>query len=83
MTDRVDFEMTQADLDGILEAINKARNTPLIMLQCGFTQSPQEAANDAWAELGERMGFVAETACANGKGDRFFSAVPKQKERQL
>lgn len=71
---RKEFEMTQEDLDKIMGAINKARSTPLIMLQVGMPTSPQEAANTAWKELGSRMGFDGMTVKPCGKGDRFFTA---------
>ncbi|WP_431490933.1 hypothetical protein [Paraburkholderia fungorum] len=70
---RCDFEMTQADLDGILAKINTARSTPLIAIHCGPIRSIQEVANDAWAELGARLGFDAMTV-QRGRSDRHFSA---------
>jgi len=38
--------------------------------------SPQENANAAWRELGKRMGFDYLTVEPNGRGNRFFSAIP-------
>jgi hypothetical protein len=71
------FEMTQADLDGIVSKITAARQAPLIMLQCGPPPSIQQVANDAWAELGNRMGFKHMTVRpARERGDRFFTAEP-------
>lgn len=70
---RQNYEMTQDDLEKIL---NASIPTPLIMLQHGMPRSPQEKANDAWEELGKRMGFDHMTVLPTGKGDRFFSAVP-------
>lgn len=66
------FEMAQADLETLLEAM---KPVPLIMLQCGTPRSAQENANAAWARLGEKMGFNPLTVRPNGKGDRFFSAT--------
>ena len=60
------YEMTQADLDGLLSAM---KPTPMIMLQCGTPRSTQERANDAWAELGKRMHFDPMTVRPNGKGE--------------
>lgn len=77
MSERREYEMSQEDLDGIMKKINDARSTPLILLQCGIRPSLQEVANDAWKELGDRMGFDHMTVRPTGKGDRFFSAVPK------
>lgn len=74
---RQNFEMTQADLDGLLAKINAARDTPLIMLQCGVPRSIQEVANDAWAELGKRMGFDGMTVQPTAGGARHFTAEPK------
>lgn len=73
---RKEFEMTQADLEKILDA---CRPVPLIALQCGMPHSPQENANAAWAELGQRMGFDSVTVepCPN-KGNRFFTAEPAE-----
>ena len=51
------FEMTQAQYNKLLKTIKVARSTPLIMLQCGRPESPQEAANRAWCALGKEMGF--------------------------
>lgn len=77
MSERTQYEMTEADLAEIMRRINAARNTPLIAIHCGMPQSPQEAANDAWADLGKRLGFDAMTVRPDGRGDRFFSAIPK------
>jgi len=74
---RQSFEMTHEDLDKIMAAIKRAQSTPLIMLQCGMPQSPQEAANEAWCELGRRMGFDGMTVQPAGQGGmRFFTAEP-------
>ena len=75
---RTNYEMTQADLDAILEA---CKPTPVMFLSGGQPMggSPQENANRAWAALGEKMGFDAMTVQPiSGKGHRFFSAVPSE-----
>ena len=73
---RANYEMTQADLDKILDACSPQ---PMIMLQIpGLNRSPQERANDAWAELGSRMGFDHMTVKPGTGGDRFFTAVPSE-----
>ena len=74
---RIEYEMTQADLDKIL---NACKPVPMIALQCGMPRSPQENANAAWGELGRRMGFDHMTVEPTGKGNRFFSAVPTNEE---
>nr|DAH84817.1 MAG TPA: hypothetical protein [Caudoviricetes sp.] len=72
---RVQFEMTQADLDKIMGAIRQAQSTPLIALQCGMPKSVQEVANEAWCELGQRMGFDGMSVQPAGRGGmRFFTA---------
>ena len=43
--------------------------------------SPQENANNAWARLGEELGFDSMTVRPiQGKGQRFFTAVPSETE---
>jgi hypothetical protein len=72
--------MTQADLDKILDA---CRSVPYIIVGGVGPRSPQERANDAWAELGSRMGFDHMTVQPiSGKGNLFFSAVPSENETQ-
>jgi len=68
-----EFEMTEQDLEEILEA---CKPVPMIMQQCGMPSSPQENANRAWKRLGEKYGFDYMTVEPSGKGQRFFSAVP-------
>jgi len=77
---RTNYEMTEADLEKILDA---CKSVPMIMLQCGPTRGPQERANDAWKELGDRMGFDHMTVQPRlGMGNRFFTAVPNETEDQ-
>jgi hypothetical protein len=76
-TERMNFEMTEADLDELLQA---CRSVPLIALQCGSPPSPQENANAAWDRLGEKMGFYGSTVKPTGKNNRFFNAIPKEKK---
>lgn len=71
------YEMTQADLDKILDA---CKPTPVMYLSGGkpMYNSPQENANAAWVELGDRMGFDGMTVQPAGRGGmRFFTAEPK------
>ncbi len=75
MTNRRDFEMTTEDLTELLSCM---KPVPMIALQCGEPRSLQERANDAWERLGTKMGFDYMTVKPNGKGDRFFSAVPSE-----
>ncbi len=68
-----DYEMTQTQLDKLLDA---CKPVMMIALQCGTPASPQENANNAWKALGDEMGFDHLTVEPNGKGDRFFTAEP-------
>lgn len=80
MNPRVEYEMTQDDLEKILDA---CKPTPVMFLSGGipFGNSPQENANHAWAELGKRMGFDYMTV-RPGKAERFFTAIPSETEEQ-
>ena len=77
---RVEYQMTEADLETIFEAI---KPVPMIMLQCGSPPSQQERANAAWAALGKKMGFDGDTVKPMPlKGNLFFTAVPTENETQ-
>jgi hypothetical protein len=77
---RTEYEMTEADLERILDA---CKPVPMIMLHIGTPSSPQENANRAWAELGNRMGFDAMTVQPiPSKGTRFFTAIPSETPSQ-
>ncbi len=71
---RREFEMTQEQLDTILDA---CKPVPYIAVQCGGPRSPQESANVAWAALGREMGFQHMTV-RPGEGDRFFTTEPSE-----
>jgi hypothetical protein len=80
MYPRTEYEMTEEDLAEMMEAF---KPVPMIMLQCGNPPSQQENANRAWAKLGNKMGFDGDTVRPiNGKGNRFFSAIPSETESQ-
>lgn len=80
MYPRINYEMTEADLEALYSAMQPV---PMIMLNVGGGRSQQESANDAWAALGAKMGFDSETVQPiPGKGDRFFSAVPSETDLQ-
>ena len=68
---RTEFEMTQEQLDKILDA---CKPVMMIALQCGTPTSPQENANRAWEALGKEIGFDYMTVEPSGKGNRFFTA---------
>ena len=70
--------MSEADLAALL---NACKPTPMIMVGNYTPPGPQENANSAWATLGEKMGFDHMTVRpVDGKGQRFFSAVPSETE---
>jgi UDP-N-acetylglucosamine enolpyruvyl transferase len=79
---RTNYEMTQAQLDAILDA---CKPTPVMFLSGGTPMggSPQENANAAWERLGKEMGFDHMTVQPiAGQGNRFFTAVPSETETQ-
>lgn len=82
MYPRTNYEMTQEDLDRILDA---CKPTPVMFLSGGLPMggSQQENANSAWQSLGEKMGFDYMTVQPiTGKGNRFFTAVPSENATQ-
>jgi hypothetical protein len=85
MYPRVNYEMTEEDKRALLEA---CKSVPYLVVGGCAPSSPQENANRAWQRLGEKMGFNYMTVKPiQGKGVRFFSAVPSetaaQKESRL
>jgi hypothetical protein len=74
-----EYEMTQADMDKILEACR-----PTVCIQVGGLgpSSPQDNANAAWRALGERMGFDGMTVEPSARGPLFFLATPKETKEQ-
>ena len=47
---------------------------PYMIIGGMLPMTPQENANNAWAELGQRMGFDHMSVKPTGEGDLFFSA---------
>lgn len=77
MNDRKTYTMTQADYDGLIERIESARKVSGMFLSGGMPMgNVQQTANDAWRELGGRMGFDGMTV-RPGASKLQFSAVPK------
>ena len=71
---RKEFEMTQEQLDRILEA---GKPTPVMYLSGGIRMggSPQENANAAWTSLSHELGFdFMSVRPIHGKDQRFFTA---------
>lgn len=80
MYPRTEYEMTEEDLKGILDA---CKPTPCMMIGNYTSPSPQENANSAWSALGKKMGFDYMTVRPiQGKGQRYFIAVPSETETQ-
>ena len=79
MNPRVEYEMSQGQLETLLEA---CKPVPYMMVGNSVPSTPQENANHAWERLGKEMGFDSETARPTNKGRRFFSAVPSETEGQ-
>lgn len=72
------FEMTQADLDELLDA---CRPVPYMVFGGIPPRSPQENANAAWQSLGARMGFDAMTVeQIPGADQKCFLAEPVEQE---
>ena len=84
MYPRTEYEMTEEDLRKLIKAYKPV--TYIITGEHDFPPSPQEKANNAWMRqnarkawmrLGKKMGFDSATVKPiNGKGNRFFTAVP-------
>lgn len=78
MYPRTEYEMTEADLKELLDAM---RPIPVMMIGGMGGPSQQENANLAWAALGRKMGFDGATVRpVNGKGNHFFTAIPSETE---
>ena len=80
MYPRTNYEMTEDDLKSLLDACK-----PTVCIKIGSYEgsSPQENANRAWQSLGEKMGFdYMSVQPQEGKGMRFFSAVPSENQTQ-
>lgn len=78
MYPRTNYEMTQADCDALLAAM---KPVPYMVIGGHVPSSQQENANNAWAALGAKMGFDHMTVQPiQGKGMRFFTAVPNENE---
>ena len=73
---RVNYEMTEAELEELLDA---CKPVPYMVIGGCVPSSPQENANRAWQKLGDKYGFDYMTVRPiQGKGTRFFSAVPSE-----
>ena len=80
MYPRVEYEMTEEQLKQLLDA---CKPVPYMVIGGHAPSSPQENANRAWMGLGKEMGFDWETVRpVQGKGQRFFTAVPSETDDQ-
>ena len=78
MYPRTNYEMTQEDLEDLLD---RCRATPMMKIGSYHSgASAQENANRAWARLGKKMGFDSNTVQPASGGDRFFTAIPSETE---
>jgi len=77
-----EFEMSEDDLNTLMKSM---KPTPYILGSGGvpLLRTTQERANDAWGQLGQKLGFKHMTVePITGKGDRFFKAEEITSERQ-
>ena len=75
MASRVEFEMAEEDLAGIVKA---CQPVPYIIVGGHAPRSQQENANAAWEYLGNKLGFDFMTVePVPDKGVRFFTAERK------
>lgn len=75
-----EFEMSEEDLATLMDA---CKPTPAMWGSGGVPlfSTPQENANNAWARLGEKLGFRSMTVRPiSGKDQRFFIAEPQEKK---
>ena len=80
MYPRTNYELTEEELSILLEA---GKPTRVMAIGGSFPSTPQENANRAWQSLGLKKGFDYLTVQPiQGKGHRFFSAVPSETEVQ-
>ena len=79
MYPRTKYEMTEADLEHILDA---CKPVPYIVIGGHAPRSQQDNANAAWEELGSRMGFDAMTVQPEGSSNRTFTAIPSETPMQ-
>ncbi len=76
MMPRTEYEMDDDDLETLLKA---CRSVPMLVI-AGDIPSAQENTNNAWARLGEKLGFDGKTVRPALGGQKFFTAVPLEPE---
>ena len=70
---RKTFKMTEEEVNALKEA---SKPTPAMWLSGGqpMFDSPQENANRFWKALGEKYGFVWDSAGPSDEGPEYFTA---------
>ncbi len=77
MSPRREYEMSQADLDVLLEAHKSPYLISRLVAYPPPVTAPSKRTVAAWSSLGRKMGFDSESALTvPGKGLRFFTAQP-------
>lgn len=72
-----EFEMSEEELQAIYDI---SRNQdPVIFVGVWLGMDTQEKANKLWQLMGDKYGFVWDSAEGSAKGKRFFLATPKEK----
>jgi len=80
MYPRTNYEMTDKQLDTLMQA---CKPVAYMMVGGSTPSSPQENANNAWANLGLEMGFDGSTVQPRqGFDPKHFSAIPSETEKQ-
>ena len=84
MYPRTSYEMTEADLEAILDA---CKPVPYMVIGGHAPSSQQDNANAAWARLGQKMGFDSMTVePVQGKGLIYVDTIwqtPRRKWRAV
>ena len=72
-----EFEMTQEEMDKILEINKSTSNTVMMVGGVDFSNNLTEAINVYWVILGKKYGFKSMTVEGSSRGKLFFLAEPK------
>lgn len=73
---RQKYTLTEEQHTRLLEA---GRSVPYMIVGGMAPRSPQQNANDAWAELGRELGFDYMSVQPDGEDSHYFTAVPTTK----
>ena len=81
-----EFQLSEEDTKAILDASKRARTTPVIYTPAlgqrpdevrSWADHAYESVMDCWRRLGEKHGFIWDTAEGSGKGISTILAEPK------